>query len=336
MEYLMSEEKTVVLYGDLGDGPHVNVTILDETMWLTQKQMAVVFGASVQTINEHLKNIFREGELTEDSVIRKFRITAQDGKSYNTNHYNLDAVIAVGYRVNSAQATRFRIWATQVLKEYIIKGFALDDDRLKQAKTTFGRDYFVELLERVRSIRASEQRIWFKVAEIFAECSIDYDSNSQKARNFYSHVQNLFHYAITGKTAAEIVYTGADHNKPNMGLTTWPKAPNGRIQKRDTEIAKNYLTEDQIRELESSVSSFFDYIERQIKRRQDFTMESMSEAVEKFLAFNDYAILQGRGKISRKQAVRKASEEYAEFNKHQIIGDDFKKFVNEVKKIANG
>ena len=338
----MSEEKTVVLYGDLGDGPHVNVTILDETMWLTQKQMAILFGVTPSAISKHIKNIFAEGELQEEVVISKMETTTQHGAIANktqtkeTNFYNLDAIIAVGYRVNSIQATRFRIWATKILKEYIIKGFALDDERLKQAKTVFGRDHFIELLERVRSIRASEQRIWLKVSEIFAECSIDYDSNSTKARSFYAHVQNQFHFAITGKTAAEIIYERADHNKPNMGLTTWPKAPSGRIQKRDTEIAKNYLTEEQIKELESSVNSFFDYIERQIKRRQDFTMESMSEAVEKFLAFNDYAILQGRGKVSRKQAVRKASEEYAEFNKHQTIGDDFKKFVTEVKKIANG
>ena len=331
----MSEEKSVVLYGEVGDGPRVEVQLLDQTMWLTQKQMAQLFSVSIPTINAHLKKVFQEGELSEESVIRNFLITAADGKSYNTKHYNLDAIISVGYRVNSSQATRFRIWATKILKEYIVKGFVLDDERLKQAKTVTGVDYFKELLRRVKSIRASEQRIWLQVTEIFAECSIDYDSKSETARNFFARVQNLFHYAITGKTAAEIVYYGADRNKPNMGLTTWPKAPDGRIQKRDTYIAKNYLSQDEISALEDSVNSYFDYIERQIKLRKEFTMESLAEFVIKFLTFNEYDILQGKGKISKTRAMKKAASEYDEFNKHQEIGTDFKKFVSEVKELKN-
>jgi len=327
------EEKTIVLYGELGNGPQVNVLIKDETMWLTQKQLAVLFDVSVPTINAHLKNIFKDKELNESSVIRNFLITASDNKTYNTKHYNLDAIIAVGYRVNSVQATHFRIWATGVLTEYIIKGFALDDERLKQAKTTFGKDYFKELLERVRSIRASEQRIWLQVTEIFAECSIDYDPNSMVTRNFFAKIQNLFHFAITGKTAAEIVYHGADRNKPNMGLTTWPKAPDGRIQRRDTKIAKNYMAAEDIASLERAVNSYFDYIEGQIKRKKTFTMASLTESVIKFLDFNEFEILQGKGKVSQKQAQRKANEEYEVFNKQQVIGADFKKFLKEVKEL---
>lgn len=330
------EEKIIVLYGELGNGPQVNVLIKDETMWLTQKQMAELFGVNTQAISKHLQNIFSEGELDRASTCSKMEQVQFEGERTVrriVEFQNLDAIIAVGYRVNSSQATRFRIWATSVLKEYIIKGFALDDERLKQAKTTFGKDYFKELLERVRSIRASEQRIWLQVTEIFAECSIDYDPNSMVTRNFFAKIQNLFHFAITGKTAAEIVYHGADRNKPNMGLTTWPKAPDGRIQRRDTKIAKNYMAAEDIASLERAVNSYFDYIEGQIKRKKTFTMASLTESVIKFLDFNEFEILQGKGKVSQKQAQRKANEEYEVFNKQQVIGADFKKFLKEVKEL---
>lgn len=332
----MSDEKQkmMLLYGSEGNGPKIQVLVQDETIWLSQKQMAELFEVSTATINEHLKNIFKDEELRETSVIRNFRITANDGKNYNTKHYSLDAIIAVGYRVNSKQATAFRIWATKVLKEYMIKGFALDDERLKMAKTLTGKDYFRELLERVRSIRASEQRIWLQVTEIFAECSIDYDKNSVEARNFFASVQNLFHYAISGQTAAEIINTHADRNKPNMGLTTWRDAPEGRIYKSDVRVAKNYLSESQIKNLERAVNGFFDYIERQIELRKTMTMSSMSELVIKFLTFNDYQILEGKGRVSIKTALRKAYEEYEAFNKTQKIGSDFTEFMNEVKKLS--
>lgn len=331
----MVEEKNVVLYGEVGDGPQVSVLIKDETMWLTQKQMAELFDCSADNVSLHLKNIFANEELDKNSVTEKFSATASDGKNYLTQFYNLDAIIAVGYRVNSAQATRFRIWATKILREYIIKGFALDDERLKLAKTVTGKDYFRELLERVRSIRASERRIWLKVTEIFAACSIDYDKNSPVARKFFATVQNLFHYAITGQTAAEIIHSHADRNKPNMGLTTWKGSPDGRIYKSDIRIAKNYLKEDQIKALERAVNGFFDYIERQIEIRKEITMNDMASMVIRFLTFNDYEILEGAGKVSTTQALRKAYAEYEEFNKNQEIGTDFKKFVSEVKKLES-
>lgn len=320
---------TVVIYGELGDGPQTQVVILDETMWLTQRQMSTLFNVSVPTINAHLKNVFESRELDETSVIRNFLITAADGKKYNTKHYSLDAIISVGYRVNSAEATRFRIWATKILKEYIVKGFALDDKRLKQGKQTFGQDYFRELLQRVRSIRASEAQIWRQVTDIFITCSIDYDKGSPTTRNFFARVQNLFHYAITGQTAAEIVWARADHSKPHMGLTTWESAPDGRIYKSDVKVAKNYLTEDQIKALERSIGSFFDYIENQIERHKTFTMESLATAVIRFLEFNDYEILKDNGKVSMKQAVRKASDEYKIFNPTQKYITDFDKQIRE-------
>lgn len=331
----MVEEKNVVLYGEVGDGPQVSVLIKDETMWLTQKQMAELFDCSADNVSLHLKNIFANEELDKNSVTEKFSATASDGKNYLTQFYNLDAIIAVGYRVNSAQATRFRIWATKILREYIIKGFTLDDERLKLAKTVTGKDYFRELLERVRSIRASERRIWLKVTEIFAACSIDYDKNSPVARKFFATVQNLFHYAITGQTAAEIIHSHADRNKPNMGLTTWKGSPDGRIYKSDIRVAKNYLKEDQIKALERAVNGFFDYIERQIEIRKEITMNDMASMVIRFLTFNDYEILEGAGKVSTTQALRKAYAEYEEFNKNQEIGTDFKKFVSEVKKLES-
>ncbi|MCE9585261.1 virulence RhuM family protein [Candidatus Nomurabacteria bacterium] len=311
--------------------PQVEVRVEDEMVWLTQKIMAELFDVSIPTINEHLKNIFETLELKEDSVIRNFRITATDGKEYDTMHYNLDVVIAVGYRVNSKRATDFRIWATQILRDFIIKGFALDDERLKNGKKFFGVDYFRELLERVRSIRASERRIWLQITDIFAECSIDYEKDTQQAKDFYAMVQNKFHYAITGQTAAEIIYTKADATQPNMNLTTWKNSP-GRILQSDVTIAKNYLQEDQIKSLERSVSSFFDYIEGIIERKETFTMAEFAESVNKFLTFNEYKILDGKGRISAEQAKEKALDEYKEFNKYQKIESDFEK---EVKKILD-
>lgn len=327
------QERLMLLYGEEGSGPKIPVLIKDETIWLTQKQMAELFGVDRTVIGKHLKMIFETKELNQDVVCANFAHMAADGRNYTSKIYSLDAIIAVGYRVNSKQATAFRIWATKVLKEYIIKGFALDDERLKQAKTLTGKDYFRELLERVRSIRASERRIWLQVTEIFAICSVDYNKNSVEARQFYASVQNLFHYAITGQTAAEIIHSHANRDKPNMGLTTWKESPDGRIYKSDVRIAKNYLDEGQIRKLERAVNSFFDYIERQIELKQKFTMVDMSEMVIRFLTFNDYKVLKGKGNISQTQAFRKAYAEYDAFNKLQRIGADFVKFVEEVEKI---
>ena len=310
--------------------PKIEVRIEGEMVWLTQKLMAELFDVSVPTINEHLKNIFETAELKEDSVIRKFLITATDGKEYETLHYNLDVVIAVGYRVNSKRATDFRIWATKVLREFIIKGFALDDERLKQGRKTFSVDYFRELLERVRSIRASERRIYQQITDIFAECSIDYDNSSDVSHEFYAMVQNKFHFAITGKTAPEIIYNKADATLPHMGLTTWKNSPDGRILQGDVTVAKNYLQETEIKQLERTVAGFFDYIEGLIERSNTFTMKEFALSVDKFLSFNEYKILEGKGHISKSDADEKAISEYKEFNKHQEIESDFDR---EVKKI---
>lgn len=331
------ERKMMLLYGSEGNGPKVQVLVQHETIWLSQKQLSELFECAVENINFHLKKIYAEGELSEEATIKEFLIVRQEGARTVTRqvkHYNLDAIIAVGYRVNSKQATAFRIWATKVLREYILKGFALDDERLKMTKTLTGKDYFRELLERVRSIRASEQRIWLQVTEIFAECSIDYNKNSTEARAFFASVQNLFHYAISRQTAAEIIHSHVDRLKPNMGLTTWRDAPNGRIYKSDVRIAKNYLSQEQIKQLERAVNGFFDYIERQIELRKTMTMANMSELVIKFLTFNDYKILEGKGLISSKTALRKAYEEYEAFNKTQTLGTDFKNFIDEVKKLS--
>ena len=329
----MSREFQFLMYQSADEDVSVNAVIRDETIWLTQKSMAKLFDVDVPAISKHLSNIYDEGELMHDSTISKMEIVQQEGNRQvkrEQNFYNLDAIISVGYRVNSRRATQFRIWATSVLKEYMIKGFAMDDERLKQGKTVFGKDYFRELLERVRSIRASERRIWQQITDIFAECSIDYDKDAQVTHEFYAMVQNKFHYAIAGQTATEIVYTKADRTKENMGLTTWKHAPEGRILKSDVLIAKNYLEEKQIRQLERAVTGYFDYIEDLIERENTFTMEEFAASVNEFLAFRKYDILRDKGKISGKMAKEKAAAEYAEFNKTQKITSDFDK---EVKKM---
>lgn len=336
----MAKEFDFLMYHAAEENISVNALIKDETIWLTQKAMAELFDVNKSSISRHLKNIFAEGELVEEVVVAKIATTTEHGaikgktQTSETNFYNLDAIISVGYRVNSRRATQFRIWATNVLKEYMLKGFAMDDERLKQGKTAFGKDYFRELLERVRSIRASERRIWQQITDIFAECSIDYDKDAQLTHDFYAMVQNKFHYAIVGQTAAEIVYTKADRSKENMGLTTWKNAPDGRILKFDVGIAKNYLEEKQIRQLERAVTGYFDYIEDLIERENTFTMEEFAASVNEFLAFRRYDILHDKGKISGKMAKEKAVAEYEAFNRTQKITSDFDK---EVKKIlGNG
>ena len=309
----------------------VNAIVKDDTIWVTQKAMAELFAVKVPAISKHLKNIFNEGELDEKVVISKMEITTQHGaiaektQSKLANFYNLDAIISVGYRVNSKRATKFRIWATSIINEYMRKGFVMDDERLKQGKDLFGKDYFRELLERVRSIRASERRIWQQITDIFAECSIDYERNTDTARNFYATIQNKFHYAITGKTAAEIVHSTADHTKENMGLSTWKHSPDGRILQSDVTIAKNYLSEKDIKRLERAVTGYFDYIEDLIERENTFTMKEFAASVNEFLRFRRYEILPDKGTISHEQAKQKAINEYQIFNKTQKIDSDFDK-----------
>lgn len=326
----MLQEIQFILYNLPEKEGKVQVIIRDETLWCTQKAMAQLFGVDRTVVSKHLKNIFESAELQQDSVCAKFAHTVEDGKIYNTQFYNLDAVISVGYRVNSLQATRFRQWTTKILNEYIKKGFVLNDDRLKQGETVFGQDYFQELLERIRSIRASERRIWQKITDIYAECSIDYDKDSPTTHDFYAMIQNRFHYAITGQTAAEIVYHNADHAKEHMGLTTWKNSPNGRILKSDVTVAKNYLPEKKIKELELAVSAFFEYIENLIRCRNTFNMEQFSESVAKFLSFMDYQILPDKGRISAVQAKAKAEQEYDIFNLTQPIDSDFDKQIRGV------
>ncbi len=331
----MPNELQFVLYNIDKEDIKVKVAIKDETIWVTQRGMAELFDCTSDNISLHLKNIYADGELSEISTTEDFSVVQSEGSRQVTRSvrfYNLDAVISVGYRVNSHRATQFRIWATSVLKEFIKKGFVLDDERLKQGEAVFGKDYFRELLERVRSIRASERRIWQQITDIFAECSIDYDKNSPVTQEFYATVQNKFHYAITGQTAAEIVYSKADSSKEHMGLTTWKNSPDGRILKSDVTIAKNYLDEKQIRRLERAVSGFFDYVEDLIENERTFTMQQFSEAINAFLEFRQYKILQGKGSVSKADAERKASDEYDVYNKTQRITSDFDK---EVKKMLN-
>ena len=323
----MSNEIQFLLYNMPDADGKVQVVIKDETLWCTQKAMAQLFGVGIPAISKHLKNIFAEGELVADSVISKMETTAADGKNYTTTYYSLDAIIAIGYRVSSLKATRFRQWATKILNEYIKKGFAMDDERLKQGNAVFGKDYFRELLERIRSIRTSERRIWQQITDIYAECSTDYDKNSPTTRDFYAMIQNRFHYAITGQTAAEIIYSKADHTKDHMGLTTWKNAPNGRVLKSDVSIAKNFLQEKEIRQLERAVTGFFDYIEDLIERENTFNMSQFSASVNEFLTFRRYQILPDKGKISAAQAKKKAEKEYDIFNKTQRIDSDFDKEI---------
>ena len=329
----MSNEIQFLFYNMPEEEGNVQVVIKDETLWCTQKAMAQLFGVGVPAISKHLKNIFEEGELMKNVVVSKMEITTQHGamegrtQSKEVEFHSLDAIIAVGYRVSSLKATRFRQWATKILNEYIKKGFVMDDERLKQGTAVFGKDYFRELLERVRSIRASERRIWQQITDIYAECSTDYDKNSPTTRDFYAMIQNRFHYAITGQTAAEIVYTKADHTKEHMGLTTWKNAPDGRILKSDVSIAKNYLQEKEIRQLERAVTGFFDYIEDLIERENTFNMEQFSASVNEFLTFRRYQILPDKGKISASEAKTKAENEYDIFNRTQLIDSDFDKEI---------
>lgn len=291
-----------ILYTTPSGEVRVDVFVENETVWLTQKAMAVLFETTPQNITIHLKNIYKSDELNENRTCKDFLQVQKEGKRLverNQKYYNLDAIISVGYRVNSTKATQFRIWATRVLKEYIIKGFALDDNRLKQSKRVFGKDYFKELLQRIRSIRTSERRIYQQITDIFAECSIDYDPNSETTRNFFATVQNKFHFAISGKTAAEIIFETADSQKDYMGLTTWKNAPNGRILKQDVIIAKNYLQEKEIKNLERSITGYFDYIEGLIERENTFSMQELAESVNKFLTFNDYKVLNNKGEITK-------------------------------------
>ena len=327
----MSKEIQFLLYSLPDEEGKVQVVIQDETLWCTQKAMAQLFGVGVPAISKHLGHIFEEGELDRTTTVSKMEIIVNRGFRGSVNEevefYSLDAIIAVGYRVSSLKATRFRQWATKILHEYIKKGFVMDDDRLKQVTAVFGKDYFRELLERVRSIRASERRIWQQITDIYAECSTDYDKNAPTTRDFYAMIQNRFHYAITGQTAAEIVYTKSDHTKDHMGLTTWKNAPDGRILKSDVSIAKNYLQEKEIRQLERAVTGFFDYIEDLIERENTFNMEQFSASVNEFLAFRRYRILPDKGKISAAEAKQKAENEYDIFNRTQRIDSDFDKEI---------
>ena len=331
----MNTELQFLLYDDPSENSNINVVVKDDTIWATQKTIAELYGVQIPAISKHLKNIYEEGELEDSTTISKMEIVVNRGfrgaVKEDMVFYNLDAIISVGYRVNSRKATRFRQWATRTLNEYIRKGFVMDDERLKQGKTAFGKDYFRELLERVRSIRASERRIWQQITDIFAECSIDYDRESQACRNFYAMVQNRFHFAITGKTAAEIVYDSADHTKEHMGLLTWKNAPEGRILKSDVTVAKNYLDEKQIRRLERAVTGFFDYIEDLVERENTFNMAQFAESVNEFLAFRRYELLPDKGRISHAQAEARAHAEYEVFNKTQLIDSDFDKLIRRTR-----
>ena len=326
----MNEISNFILYTTPNGDVQLDILLQDENLWLTQKGLAKLFGVERSVITKHLKNIYDSGELDKVSTCAKFAQVQQEGNRTvrrELEYYNLDAIISVGYRVNSSKATQFRIWATKTLKEFIIKGFVLNDERLKQGQTVFGQDYFRELLERIRSIRSSERRIYQQITDIFAECAIDYDQNSDITKNFYAMVQNKFHYAITGSTAAEIIYQQADASKEKMGLTTWKHAPDGRVLKSDVTVAKNYLQEKEIRQLERTVTAYFDYIEGLVERRNTFTMRGLADSIDRFLSFNEYEILEGKGSVSKKQADSKAIHEYKKFNRTQKILSDFDKHI---------
>ena len=338
---LKMKEIQFLIYRSAEDEVSISPLLKNETVWLTQKNMAELFDCSSDNISLHLQNIYADGELMENATTEEISVVRQEGDRQVTRKlkfYNLDAIISVGYRVNSRRATQFRIWATSILREYMIKGFAMDDERLKQGKTLLGKDYFRELLERVRSIRASERRIWQQITDIFAECSIDYDCNSDLTRNFYAMVQNKFHFAITGQTAAEIIYSHADSRKEHMGLVSWKNSPDGRILKTDVTIAKNYLQEKEIRQLERTVSGYFDYIEDLIERENTFTMAQFAASINEFLAFRRYQVLPDnqKGKISKAAAESFARQEYDKFNPHQKIKSDFDKAVEKMLKSGKG
>ncbi|MGU8048973.1 virulence RhuM family protein [Streptococcus suis] len=327
------KELQFLIYRAENDQEKASVIVSDETIWASQKEMARLFDVGVPAISKHLKNIFEEGELDEGATISKMETVQTEGIREvirQVDYYNLDAIISVGYRVNSQKATKFRQWATTVLREYMIKGFAMDDERLKQGENLLEKDYFRELLERVRSIRTSERRIWLQITDIFAEIAIDYDANSLVTKQFYAHVQNKFHYAITGKTAAEIIYEKADHTKVNMGLVTWKHSPDGRILQSDALVAKNYLNEKEIRSLERSISGYFDYLERQIEQGKTQTMQDLADSIDRFLAFQDYELLEGQSQITSQTAKDKAKSEYAIFNKTQKINSDFEKLLEDL------
>ena len=327
----MNNEIQFLLYNMPDDKGKVQVVIKDETIWCTQKAMSLLFDVGVPAISKHLSKIYEDKELNKDTTVSKMEIVVNRGYRGEVaelvDFYNLDAIIAVGYRVSSLKATRFRQWATKILNEFIRKGFVLDDERLKQGKTVFGKDYFRELLEKVRSIRASERRIWQQITDIYAECSFDYDKNAPTTKEFFQMVQNKFHYAITGQTAPEIVYTHADHNKEHMGLTTWKNSPDGRILKSDSKVAKNYLSEQEIRKLERTVTGYFDYIEDLIENEKAFDMKQFTASVNEFLSFRKYQLLPDKGHISRLEADTKAESEYNIFNKTQQIDSDFDKEI---------
>ena len=318
----------ILLYSSPEGSEKIEVVFEQETFWLSQKKMAELFNVSIPTINEHIQNIFSTNELEKESVIRNFRITAADGKNYNTQYYHLDAIIAVGYRVNSREATRFRIWATKTLREFIIKGFLLDDERLKQGKN-FGKDYFEELLERIREIRASERRFYQKITDIYAQCSIDYDPKAETTLNFYKTVQNKLHWAVTGQTAAEIISSRVEATKPHMGLTTWKNAPDGKIMKADVTIAKNYLQEVEIDELNRVVTMYLDYAENQARRNIAMSMADWIQKLDAFLQFNDYKALQNAGTISHEVAKKLAEDQYEKFRilQDQAFESDFDKLL---------
>ena len=331
---IKDELSEFLLYKTPNGEVKVEIFFHNENVWLTQKRMAELFGVNVPAISKHLENIFTGGELKRESTVSILE-TVQNESGRNVKrqmeYYNLDAIISVGYRVNSVQATQFRIWATNKLKEFMIKGFVVDDDRLKNGRH-FGKDYFQELLERVRSIRTSERRIYQKITDIFAECSIDYDPKSQITKDFFANVQNKFHFAITGKTAAEIIYEKVDKTQPKMGLLHFKNSPKGRVLKSDTVVAKNYLQETEIKKLERTISAYFDYIENQIENRNEFTMEGLALSVKRFLEFNDFRVLEGLGRVSRKEAEKKAFSEYEDFNKTQVIESDFDRMIKKARK----
>jgi len=327
----MSESSQFLLYTAPDGAVKVDVFFREETVWLTQKALAELFGVKVPAINKHLKNIFESGELAENSVVSILETTAADGKNYQTRYYNLDAIIAVGYRVNSFQATQFRIWATRTLKEFIIKGFVMDDERLKQGGTVFGRDYFEELLERIREIRSSERRFYQKVTDIYA-LSVDYDRKAPITREFFATVQNKLHWAITGKTAAEQIYGSADATKIHMGLTSWKNAPQGKVHKSDITVAKNYLNTAHIDESNRIVSAYLELAENRAKRGIRMKMSDWVGFLHNFLELSNYPILMDSGKISAEDARIKAEAEYETFRKQQDL-EYRSDFDEEVKRI---